>query len=165
MIEELKESEFGLEGTLECPLFSQPLDVLIDGAGVEYAQRCAAALCTLPEETLLRLCRYSVRYCEWFRSLVPDVDIGVPEGTEGRAILEHIFPGILIVTAPEDGRVGYSLELGCDWEPEHGLEWTILDGKVKYVGPYESTSPWDDMSYTGFYQEGAELNMNFADQE
>jgi len=49
------------------------------------------------------------------------------------------------IEKPEDEtRTGYQLECGCDWEPEHGMEIDILDGRPVYLGPYEGNSPWDE---------------------
>lgn len=59
-------------------------------------------------------------------------------------ILEYVYPSALIVRKPQDDRIGFHLEMECDWEPEHGLEWSVLDGKAMYVGAFSSVSPWSE---------------------
>ncbi len=33
--------------------------------------------------------------------------------------------------------VEFHVEGSCDWEPEHGFEITISDGKILYVGSFD----------------------------
>ena len=51
---------------------------------------------------------------------------------------------LVVETPKEPEKIAFGVELRCDWEPEHGMEWTINDGKVLYVGDYEGISAWYD---------------------
>lgn len=168
MIKNLHKTDYGLEGTMEYPLFKTEIDVLVsDKNYAEYAEKCASYLVNIPDETLIRLCRYITRYCDEYRSLLEDY-MTVPSNTSQKDILNYIAPSTLIVDKPNDASViGFHMEFGCDWEPEHGLEITIVDNKIMYVGSYDGMSPWnkDRLEYSGYYNENNDLNMNYADNE
>lgn len=73
MIKNLHKTDYGLEGTMEYPLFKTEIDVLVsDENYAEYAEKCASYLVNMPDETLIRLCRYITRYCDEYRSLLED---------------------------------------------------------------------------------------------
>ncbi len=54
----------------------------------------------------------------------------------------------LYVELPEDEEdaeeIGYCIEAECPWEPEHQCSIIIRNDEVKYVGPSEGNTPWDD---------------------
>ena len=168
-IQNIEHTSFGFEGKMDCPAFQRTMDVMIDKEDdIEYAQKCADYLCNMPESTLLRLCTYSIRYCEEFRSILMPEDMPVPEHISGKQILEYFRPNVLIVERPEDPSViGFHVECGCDWEPEHGLEFTIKDDKILYVGSFDDMPAWSEgrLSYAGFYDPNNDMNMNYADKE
>jgi hypothetical protein len=55
-------------------------------------------------------------------------------------VLDHVRfgPEPMVERDDGDGHVHVSLEGGCDWEPEHGLQVVLRDGAtVTKVGPYD----------------------------
>lgn len=168
IIQDLKRTKFGFEGTLDYPLFETQIKVFVDREeDIEYAQKCADCLCNMSEDTLLRLSTYIIRYCEYHREYLEE-DGSIPENISGTEILEYIVPSVLIVERPEDPSIiGFHVECGCDWEWEHGLEFTIRDEKILYVGPFDDMSPWNKgrLSYVGFYNPDNAESMNYADKE
>lgn len=167
-IQNLKSTKYGIEGTMECPLFQTEMDVAIDNEeDVEYAQKCADYLCNMPQDTLLRLCQYIIRYCEDYREFFDD-EVQIPVHVEGVQIIEYFVPSVLIVEKPDDPSIiGFHVECGCDWEVEHGLEFTIKDNKILYTGPFDAMPAWDQdrLEYAGFYDSDSDFCMNYADKE
>jgi hypothetical protein len=62
-----------------------------------------------------------------------------------RDVLLSIEPNTLVI---DDGLTQpvIHLELNCDWEEEHGMEWIVRDGQVVYVGPYNGMNPLSDFA-------------------
>ena len=147
-----EEEEFDwVLGTVYFPLFDADIEVSIhDKAPVQYAERCAEAVQNLSASVVDELCAASIRYCEDIRKLYLDEgwDFGVPEGVSGRAILDYVSKdGTLNIDPPEGDGVGFRFELNCDWEEEHGLEWSILNSEVVYVGSFSDENPWRGRDY------------------
>ena len=151
-----------LEGFLKWELFDRVLDVTIDkGVPLEYAEKCAEALSSLSEETIKDIYEAAKRYCLFFIDLCGDawdyddydMQIRVTKDTPAEQMKSEIRPHVFIVDTPKDDRIGFHIECGCSWEPEHGLEITILDGKLVYLGGFEDCSPW------GKYPEDDEWNF------
>jgi hypothetical protein len=157
-----KDTEFNaLIGRVRFPLLDADLDVQIDdGADLEYAERCAQAMQAMPEPLINELCAATIRYCECVRESCGEDYwfTGVPRGLTGTAILNHVSKaGTMIIDAPDGAGVGYRFELECDWEPEHGLDWSILNDEVVYVGEFSDNNPWRGRHY---FQEA---NSGFAE--
>ena len=133
-----------IEGEMHWRLFDSDMTVLIYDADVEYAQRCAEYLENMPEELLDRLRRATLLYAQDFYEMTGDEELEKFLSVKPEEILEYVYPSALIVRKPQDDRIGFHLEMECDWEPEHGLEWSVLDGKVMYVGAFSSVSPWSE---------------------
>lgn len=111
-----------------------------DGEDTEYAEICAKYLNELMDPTIIRLCEAFIRYCNYFLYAG-----GEPLKTFGKAIdvLKLVSPSVLIVPYPENGNEPViHLELNCEWEPEHGLEWIVRGVKVLYVGAFNREHPW-----------------------
>ena len=152
MITDLEKGEFGLEGSFDWELFGEVIDVhLYDDVDVEYAEKCAESLQNLPEETVQAIWEAAKRYCLHFINICGDewddwneMSIDVTEDMPAEEIKTEIYPSVLIVDKPEGDGIGFHLECGCTWEVEHGLEITILDGKLVYLGPFESCGAWDN---------------------
>lgn len=156
VINNIEKTKYGLEGKVYFGLFNKTIDVLMDeDIDLDYANLCAEALNSMDEETIDNLCRYSINYCIDFCN-----DVGDEEAAEFnliRDVLDHISPSVLIIDKPkEKNNIVIHLELNCDWEIEHGLEWTIKNGEILYVGAFESEDGWSELSY---YKE---LNWNYV---
>ena len=67
-------------------------------------------------------------------------------------------------------RIEFHVEGSCKWEIEHGLEVTISDDRILYVGGFEDYGPNSDrLKYIidkyGFYNPDIDMNMNYADKD
>jgi hypothetical protein len=155
MIKDLQDGESYKEGVAFFRLFQTDINVFIDdGVDLAYAEKCVDAMNALSSETIENLCNSSIRYCEWIIENSEDVYedgdeiIIIPENIKSRDILEFIKPSVMIIYQPLDHSIAaFSMELNCDWEPEHGMEWVIKDEKILYVGSFDGISPWwEDLS-------------------
>lgn len=148
MIKNLHKTEFGIEGKVPFKLFGCEIDVMIDDdVPVEYAEKCAEAMNDLPKDTVEIICEAAKKYCMWFinetgEEINDEMTVPIYDGTPAGEILNNITPSMLIVDAPKDNSIGYHIECGCDWEIEHGLEITIKDNKVLYVGDFGDHRAW-----------------------
>ncbi|MBZ5488162.1 hypothetical protein HW452_11570 [Halomonas aquamarina] len=135
----LTEGEDGLEGKVYSALFDQVVTLFAADADLVFARRCAVHLNQLSDEVVEHLCRSTVHYCDAFLSEVgePLIEFAAP-----RDVLKLVTPQVLIVPCPEKQTPVVHLELECDWEPEHGLEWVVREDKVLYVGPFNDEDPW-----------------------
>jgi len=130
-----------LEGEVFFPLFNKKIKVSeFTSDNIEYANECAKLLKELNDEVIRHLCLASIRYCNAF--LEADGEEQYSFDNE-RDVLALIDPRFLLIEQDET-RPAIHLELECDWEQEHGMEWAIRDGKVVYVGSYNGVSPFDD---------------------
>ena len=151
-IKDIEEGEYGLEGLTRWELFGEEIEVNIDkGVDPAYAEKCAEALNALSEETIRAIWEAAKKYCLYFTELCGDdwnswnkMSFEVTEETPAEKLKSEIFPRGLIVNRPKDERIGFHLECNCSWEPEHGLEITILDGKLVYLGAYDGNGAWDN---------------------
>ena len=136
-------------------LFDEEIEVSIDeGVDIAYAEKCAEALNNLPEETVKAIWEAAKKYCLYFMEICGEewddwneMSFKVTKETPAEKLKSEIFPTSLIVDEPEDERVGFHLECNCSWEPEHGLEITILDGKLVYLGAFEGREAWDNFDH------------------
>ena len=144
-----------IEGTVYCKLSNSNIDVhLHDDVSIEYAEKCAEAMNSMPDELIDVICRAAKRYCLEFLDAIGgaeendiDLTVSVDENTPPLDMLKCFDIGTLIVSVPEDPtRIGYQLSGNCDWEEEHGIEIVILDDKLVYLGEFSGESPWIDHS-------------------
>ncbi|MBI1891272.1 MAG: hypothetical protein HYS18_11530 [Burkholderiales bacterium] len=137
------EGYWPLQGQVYCRLFDRYIDFSVeDTATIEYVERCATYLNALSDELIDRLCRACIRYCNSFLE-----QIGEPEKKFGepRDVLKLIAPASLIVPNIEDlDEPVVHMELNCEWEIEHGMEWIIRDNRVLYVGAFNGEDPWGE---------------------
>ncbi|HEX3045591.1 MAG TPA: hypothetical protein VHY08_12605 [Bacillota bacterium] len=126
--------EDGVEGEVYCKLFNQ-YTILYSwkGAGRGYIEKCAGYLNSLSDEVIDRLCEASIRYCNDCCDTVNEQQ----EFKNVRDVIQLIQPNGLSIPEPKDENTPViNLELNCDWEEEHGMQWIIRDNEVLYVGPY-----------------------------
>lgn len=170
MIKNVKKDEFGLEGTMYCSLWDCDIDVNIDPFSGEdevsdeealaYGEKCAEAFNSLSDKTVEILCKAAKAYClDFMESCGDDFDddmtVPIKEDTDPREILKCIQPKVFIPELPDEeqykGCIGYHVECNCDWEIEHGLEFTVRDGNILYVGDFSDNSPWMKYSEDKFW--------------
>ena len=144
LIKNVEEGEFGIEGEVFFRKFNKYIALSIEDDNLSFAQECAEHLDSLSEDVIEALCEASIRYCNSFLDA-----IGEPTKSFHKAsdILHLIHPSVLIVPYPENENVKViHMELNCDWEPEHGMEWVVRENKVLYVGAFNGEDPWSDFS-------------------
>lgn len=151
MVSNIKTGKFGIEGKVRFELFGVEINVLINKeVDMEYAESCACNLNCLPNETIEKICSASKQYCLYMLDEWAEFGMEVPmefaEDTPDKEILKHIHPTTLIIEEPKENIIGYHLECECDWEPEHGLELTLRDGKLIYCGSFECCDAWQKYS-------------------
>ena len=136
-----------------------------------YAHKCLAYLDSMSAEMEQRLRKYLYRYYEDTASWIDEDEIEAIGPIDEDTVMDHIRIGSVIVgDSCRQDRIEFHVEGSCDWEPEHGLEITISDGKILYVGPYEDYDPnTQRLSYAlehyGYYDPDAYPIMNYADKE
>ncbi len=135
----------------------------------EYAETCVQFIQNMSDDFKKRFSKYAYRY---FKEMVEEVGEecleDMPIDVTEEDILEFVCPNVIIVDEEcRDDRVEFHVECGCDWEIEHGLEITVSDGKILYVGSFDDMPPYDAerLEYAGFFDEDQDMNMNYADKE
>lgn len=110
----------------------------------DYAAACATFANSLPERVIETLCIACIRYCNVFLW-----EIGEPQKTfkASRDVLSFVTPRLLIVPSPPPDREPVlHMELDCEWEPEHGMEWIVRGSSVLYVGGFDGQDPWAEFT-------------------
>ena len=144
LIRNIQESESGIDGEVYFTLFGKSIQLFIEDDNIEYAKKCAIFLNELPKEVIIKLCEASIRYCNEFLVTVNEPKKSFNSVEE---VLAIIYPSVLIVPYPEDSdEIIIHLELNCEWEIEHGMEWLLKGNNVLYVGAFNGEDPWSDYS-------------------
>lgn len=125
---------------------------------VRYAEKCIAHYNSLTDNASLmadirdklRKFMYYMRD-EWeamgiYEDIAEDTDKAVNDIENGGDILDHLKRPCLNIDPPKDGtdEIGYEIVSDCPWEPEHQCSIIIRGDKLKYAGPCEGNTPWDD---------------------
>ena len=146
IIHDFREDRDLLIGKMHSTLFRHEIDVILYGQEEslrQYAEQCAAFFNFLPPVLLYELKEASIRYCEDIQKYTPSDNCLVPSDVSHKTILRYVRPNSMIVERPKDSeKLAFQVEFSCDWEPEHGMEWTINDGQALYVGDFMGISPW-----------------------
>ena len=133
-------------GKVFSTLFDREIDVVLHGMDedyLRYVDNCASYFNSMPQELLALLKKYSFRYCEDMRDFFDPAFPDVPENVSEETVLDYARVNCLIIEKPKDRNViGFGVEFSCDWEREHGMEWTIRGDRVLYVGDFMGISPW-----------------------
>lgn len=165
IIKDLVHDEGGLgwlNGKFEShSLFSGDMGITIysdtDDA-VRYAERCIEHYDRLTENAELmadirdKLAKF-MQYMrdEWeamgiYDDIAEDTDKAAADVEAGGDIINHLSRPCLNIDPPADGtdEIGYEILSDCPWEPEHQCSLIIRGDKLKYAGPCEGNTPWDD---------------------
>jgi hypothetical protein len=130
-----------LQGQVYFSLFDRYITFVVEeDATIEYVTQCAEYLNAWSEETIESLCQASIRYCNDFRSMIGEDEL---QFSSSREVLKLVRPTMLIVPNPEFPEPIAHLELSCDWEEEHGMEWIVRGNQVLYVGGFNGRNPWE----------------------
>lgn len=142
-------------------LFNGEMDITIYGDSdeyTEYAEKCIAHYNCLNENPELmadireKLAKfmYYMRD-EWesmgiYDDIAEDTEKAVEEYESGGDILKYLTKPCLNIEMSEDysDETGYSITAECPWEPEHQCSIIIRGDQLKYVGPDDGNTPWDD---------------------
>lgn len=132
-----------LQGEVFVTLFDRYIEFAVeDAASIEYVEKCARYLNGLDASVIDSLCQACIRYCNDFLSMTGQ---DIKEFSAARDVLKLVSPSALIVPNEDvPGKPVIHMELNCDWEIEHGMEWIIRDQKVLYVGGFNGSDPWAD---------------------
>ncbi len=149
-IKNLHETEYGTEGEVYFSLFDKFIGLAIKkGATIQFAEQCADLLNNLNERIIAHLCRASELYCNDFLSQIGEPEI---EFEDRLSVLGKIYPSELIVPKPNSEVTPVvKMELNCEWEKEHGMEWVIRHDRVYYVGAYEGCDPYGDFEDNDYW--------------
>lgn len=142
VIKNLKTNEyFEVEGEAYLELFDQNITVYIEQeSDIEYAELCITYLNTLSDGLIDDICNASIRYCNEF---LDDIGEDIIEFNKPTDVLPYITPNTICIPKPKNKiEPVIDLELNCEWEEEHGMEWIIRNGVVMYVGPYNGINPY-----------------------
>lgn len=138
-------TKYGIEGKVYFSLFNRYIDFHSEEDISEaYELKCAQYLNSLSEEIVTHLCLASIAYCNDFLD-----HIGEPlkEFKQPREVLALIEPLTLLIPNPEGSEEPViHLELNCEWEEEHGMEWVVRGNRVLYVDAFNGVDPWDDFA-------------------
>lgn len=143
MIEDLEQEDSGRSGVVYCQWLETELEVWIEeDVTVEYANFCAKALSSMNDQLIDDLCKAAIVYAEDFCELVGQEP---PKVETVRDILRFIDFYNMLVDEPEDSTIPVvHLTGNCEWEPEHGVEVVIRDGKLMYVGAHNGEWAWGE---------------------
>jgi len=132
----------GTEYSIQAEMFPEPVEIdNAEESEIEFVNDCALLLKNLSEPVIAHLCRASERYCTDFLN-----SVGEPllQFSSERSVLDSVYPSTLIIPAPNSTREPLvHMELNCEWEPEHGMEWVVRKGTVLYVGPFNGCDPYE----------------------
>lgn len=135
------EGSWPLQGKAYFGLFNRYVDFVVeDAATIEYVERCVRYLNSFDDALIESLCKVCIRYCNDFLEAVgePKKSFASP-----REVLALISPSLLIVPNTEDlDEPVVHMELNCEWEIEHGMEWVIRENRILYVGAFNGEDPW-----------------------
>ena len=71
------------------------------------------------------------------------------DGRTSADILDCVRTGVIIIPSQVRASPVVRIELDCDWEPEHGLEWVVESPNfIVYVGPFRMIDDWRETHVT-----------------
>ena len=147
LIKNIKDGEFGKEAEVYFSLYERYISMIDEGDDINYVQLCVENLNNLSESLIISLCEASIRYCNDFLDAVGEE---TKDFNDVKEVLEMIYPSMLVVPEQEyQNEPVIHLELNCDWEEEHGMEWIIRNNQLLYVGAFNGEDPWGDYTQKG----------------
>ena len=105
-------------------------------------------LATWDDALFSRLAQATLAYCHGFSEEVGLTDF---DGRTSADILDCVRTGVIIIPSQVRASPVVRIELDCDWEPEHGLEWVVESPNfIVYVGPFRMIDDWLDDADPGY---------------
>ncbi len=155
-----------LTGQVDWPLFNCKVAVTFGRNGtvsLQYAERCILQLLHLKEAEVDSLLRASIaffrdeEYChgEPVEMMLEFEGMPYPERLEQpERILPYIKPVEISIDREVPGVESVSVFSECAWEPEHGLQWVVRNGKALFVGAFSGVeSHGEDQLYQEIWKE------------
>lgn len=171
MIREITENSYGVEGRTTSKKWCSDFSLMCSSREqLPYAVKCLEYLDDLPEDVEKRLAKYLYRYYKDFEEYMDEDEIREMGVTEEN-VFEHVrVYSVIVDDNTRQDRIEFHTEGGVDWEPEHGLEFTISDGKILYVGPFDDYPPNSSrlayaLEHYGYYDPEGDMQMNYASKE
>lgn len=153
-------------GRVFWPLFDSQVTVTLGRYGTvspEYAERCVLQFLNLEVAEVQTLLRAStayfrdVEYChgEPVEMMFEFEGMPYPERLEQpERILPYIKPVEISIDREVPGVGSVSVFSECAWEPEHGLQWVVRNGKALFVGAFSGLeSHGEDQLYQEIWKE------------
>ncbi len=165
LIKNIAYRSINLEGEVFFPLFERYIRFSTHNyegnadLDLTYVNQCAAYLNSLSDDLINRLCQGSIMYCNYYLDEYLGED--QKEFINCRDVLSLITPLNLSIPKMKRNEPIVHLELDCEWEPEHGMEWIVRGDRVLYIGSFESEDPWDEFPERERYINGGKFE-NFA---
>lgn len=165
----LEKTGDGWKGTVSCAKLGSDIGLEAEAVSEDYVRRCAAVIENMSDGLYTALCEAAKRYCLEFLATEKDAmgdDFEITEeyqkvtaDTPAGDVMEMVSFDTLFVKETEDeSELFFTLGGGCGWEPEHGIEAAFQDGKLAYLGSYESVTA-DSLCY---YTEDEGRQWNYA---
>ena len=162
LIKNVVDSNSSLEGEVFFGLFDRYISFFSDGnegkVDLEYVNQCAVYLNSLSEDLIDRLCQGSIMYCNTF---LDDIGEEAKQFANYRDVLPLITPLGLSIPEKNRNEPVIHLELDCEWEPEHGMEWIVREDRILYIGSYDGEDPWGEFADYERFIDGGNF-YNFA---
>lgn len=130
----------GLDGTIRFAKFDRDVNLVVECDVIENIsppQRDAVTQFLDWDTELFNALEPPI--FRYYRGFVEMTGLEEPRIVTANAVWPHVHPLGVIIPEYENGHNTYvQLELNCDWDIEHGMEWNIRNAKdVLYVGPFE----------------------------
>lgn len=140
----------GLDGSIYFAKFDQTVRLALESALDDYDKRCIETFFSWGETLLSQLQTATFDYYEdreFACGGFEDLKITSPD-----QIWQHCKPTYIHFVASEKypSSTFIDVELVCDWEPEHGMQWLIKNiDELMYVGPYYGLASTDEKVHIG----------------
>lgn len=142
LIRNIHHQSHGQKGEVYFALFDKYINFSNrKGARDTYIVECAEYLNSISfnDSIINRLCEASICYCN---DVLDTIGEELKYFDDLKDVLLLIDPSLLIIPDSKRNEPVVHLELNCEWEEEHGMEWIIREDRVLYVGAYNGENPW-----------------------
>jgi len=143
LLKNISHTGTGIEGEVFFELFDRNFAFLTDKiSDLNFVEKHAACLNTMPERVIDALANASVRYYNGFLGRVGEKE---QVFDTARDLFSLIYPQVLIIPYPQENQDSIlHLELNCEWDAEHGMAWIVRNRSILYVGAFNGMDPWGD---------------------
>lgn len=146
LIKNVRNELYGQEGEVYFALFDKYISFSNwKTARDTYVVECGEYLNSISfnDSIINHLCEASIRYCN---DVLDTIGEEFKHFENLKDVLILVEPNLLIIPDSKRSTPVIHLELNCEWEEEHGMEWIIREDKVLYVGAYNDENPWGEFN-------------------